>query len=153
MCDIEIICVDAGSTDGTLTKLRNYENQVYPGITIKVFESLRKSYGFQVNLGLKAATGKYVAILETDDYVASCMYEELYKLAEENDLDFVKADFYRFKTMENGERELVCNHLSQKERDYNKVFNPSMTPEALRYIMNTWSGIYKRRFLEEYHMS
>lgn len=153
MCDIEIICVDAGSTDGTLTKLRNYENQVYPGITIKVFESLRKSYGFQVNLGLKAATGKYVAILETDDYVASCMYEELYKLAEENDLDFVKADFDTIVTLTNGYVKNKTVHIfSDHSSFYNKVQDFSENPYIYANDYNIWKGIYKKSFLDENHI-
>lgn len=47
---------------------------------------------------------------------------------------------------------LIYNHLSPNPEDYNVVFNPSETPEAIRFIMNTWSGIYKRSFIEEYHI-
>jgi hypothetical protein len=80
------------------------------------------------------------------------MYEDLYKKAEENNLDFVKADFYRF--VHDEKDNLICqyNHLSKKPEDYNVVFNPSEDPEAIRYIMNTWSGIYKKSFIEEYHI-
>ena len=73
--------------------------------------------------------------------------------AVENDLDFIKADFYRFKRdSETEDMELVYNHLSPNKEDYNIVFNPSETPKAIRYIMNTWSGIYKRSFIEEFHI-
>ena len=78
------------------------------------------------------------------------MYEDLYKVAKDSDLDFVKADFYRFQRGETGNMYLVYNHLSKNLEDYNKLFNPSETPEALLYIMNTWSGIYKRDFIEKY---
>ena len=81
------------------------------------------------------------------------MYSDLYEKAVENDLDFIKADFYRFKRdSETEDMELVYNHLSPNKEDYNVVFNPSETPEAIRYIMNTWSGIYKRSFIEEFHI-
>lgn len=147
--DIEIICVNDGSTDGSPGILQEYAQN---DKRIVLIDKANGGYGHAMNCGLDRASGEYIGIVEPDDFVPLEMYEELYEKAVFNDLDFVKADFYRFKTMENGERELVCNHLSQKERDYNKVFNPSMTPEALRYIMNTWSGIYKRSFLEEYHI-
>ena len=71
-------------------------------------------------------------------------------MAKDSDLDFVKADFYRFQRGETGNMYLVYNHLSKNPEDYNKLFNPSETPEALLYIMNTWSGIYKRDFIEKY---
>ena len=50
--------------------------------------------------------------MEPDDYVPLAMYEDLYKIAKENDLDMVKADFYRFtRNPENGNMNLVYNHL------------------------------------------
>lgn len=58
--------------------------------------SEKKSYGYQMNLGLHHAKGKYVGIVESDDLVPPEMYEELYEIAEANHVDFVKADFYRF---------------------------------------------------------
>ena len=44
------------------------------------------------------------------------------------------------------------NHLDRKNQYYNKVFNPSQTPEAIRFIMNTWSGIYKKAFLDKFNI-
>ena len=72
------------------------------------------------------------------------------KIASENDLDFVKADFYRFERASNGDMFLTYNHLDRKDMYYNQIFNPSETPEAIRFIMNTWSGIYKKSFLDEW---
>ena len=70
--DIEILCVDAGSTDGTLEFLRE---RAAADSRIQVIESDRKSYGYQINLGIKAAKGEYFAILESDDYIIPEMYE------------------------------------------------------------------------------
>ena len=81
------------------------------------------------------------------------MYEDLYNVAKENDLDLLKADFYRFtRSEENGNMNLVYNHLDRTAQWYNKVFDPSQNPETLRFIMNTWSGIYRREFLEKFHI-
>ena len=60
--DIEIICVDAGSTDGTL-ELLEYAAQL--DHRIQVVRSDKKSYGYQMNLGLDAARGEYIGIVET----------------------------------------------------------------------------------------
>ena len=64
--DIEILCVDAGSTDGTLEILNEYAKK---DGRIRVIKSDRKSYGCQMNLGMKKASGKYIGIVETDDYL------------------------------------------------------------------------------------
>ena len=147
--DIEIICVNDGSSDHSLDILRRYEKQ---DNRIVLINKENGGYGQAMNRGLERATGEYVGIVEPDDYVPMNMYEDLYKIVSENELDFVKADFYRFKRSKSGSMELYYNHLSPDNKDYNVVFNPSETPEALRFIMNTWSGIYKREFLEKYHI-
>ena len=64
--DIEIICVDAGSTDGTLEVLEEYTAK---DNRIKLLHSDKKSYGYQMNMGIDAATGEYIGIVETDDYI------------------------------------------------------------------------------------
>lgn len=145
--DIEIICINDGSTDTSLEILKKYEAM---DKRIILVDKENEGYGIGMNIGLDKATGEYVGILEPDDYVPVNMFGDLYKIAKENDLDFVKADFYRFTREENGNMHLVYNHLSKNPEDYNKLFNPSETPEAIRYIMNTWSGIYRREFLEKY---
>ena len=64
--DIEILCIDAGSTDGTYEKLEDYKMR---DNRIQLLQSDKKSYGYQVNMGIKKATGEYIAIIETDDYI------------------------------------------------------------------------------------
>ncbi|MBR3924526.1 MAG: glycosyltransferase family 2 protein, partial [Kiritimatiellae bacterium] len=89
--DIEIICVDAGSTDGTLEII---ERKAKDDSRIRIIKSSRRSYGHQMNLGFAAATGKYVAILESDDFIKSGAYAHFVSLAEKTDADLIKADYY-----------------------------------------------------------
>lgn len=147
--EIEIICVDAGSTDGTLEVEEEFARK---DPRVKVIHSEKKSYGYQMNRGIEAATGKYIGIVETDDWVKADMYEQLYQVAEENRVDFVKADFYRFKMGADGQLELDYNKLSMDNGDYGKVLCPSENPRLFKLIMNTWSGIYNRDFLERNHI-
>ena len=74
--EIEIICIDAGSTDGTAEIIERYAEK---DKRIRLIKTEFKSYGAQVNLGIRLARGYYIAILETDDYVSCDMYENLYK--------------------------------------------------------------------------
>ena len=64
--DIEIFCIDAGSTDGTLEILERYAGE---DERIRVVHSDKKSYGYQINLGIDMALGEYLGIVETDDYI------------------------------------------------------------------------------------
>lgn len=145
--DIEIICINDGSTDGSLAILKSYAEK---DSRIILVDKENGGYGIGMNIGLEKATGEYIGIVEPDDFVPLNMFGDLYKIASENDLDFVKADFYRFERASNGDMFLTYNHLDKTDTYYNKLFNPSETPEAVRFIMNTWSGIYKKSFLDEY---
>ena len=143
--DIEIICVDAGSTDGTLEIIRDHAER---DNRIKLVLSDQKSYGYQMNLGMRHASGQYIGILETDDFVPKNMYSELYEIAEREQAEIVKADFYRFRT-EGDRLERTYNRLDPSDTCYGKIINPAENPQVFRFIMNTWSGIYRRSFLEE----
>lgn len=147
--NIEIICVDAGSTDGTLEKIKEFADN---DTRIKVIISDKKSYGYQMNLGIKEAKGKYIGIVETDDYINENMYKELSDIAELYNLDFVKADFYRFIHNKNGEQECILNKLSQDKSYYNRIITPRINLETFSFIMNTWSGIYRNDFLKKYNI-
>ena len=147
--DIEIICINDGSTDGSLEILKSYAQK---DDRIVLVDKENGGYGIAMNIGLEKATGEYIGIVEPDDFVKLDMYESLYQIAKDNDLDFVKADFYRFKRTDEDDRNMVYNRLSKNPEDYNKVFNPSEDTEAIRYIMNTWSGIYKKEFIEKHHI-
>ena len=74
--DIEILCVDAGSTDGTFEILEEYSAR---DSRVRLVQSDKKSYGYQINLGIDMASGECLGIVETDDCVESAVYEVLYK--------------------------------------------------------------------------
>lgn len=145
MKEIQVICVDAGSTDGTLEVLREYENK---DSRVQVIVSDKKSYGYQMNLGQDAAMGEYIGIVETDDWVKPNMYRDLYKIAVKKDLDFIKADFQRFVYEDN---KLICtyNQLCKRPGYYKKVLNPIEDVTVFKFVMNTWCGIYKTAFIRE----
>ena len=148
--DIEIICVNDGSTDNSLEILKEYADK---DSRIILIDKQNEGYGVGMNIGLDKATGEYIGIVEPDDFVPLNMYEDLYNIAKENDLDFIKADFYRFtRNSENGNMELIYNHLDSSGENYNQVINPFEKPYITKFIMNTWSGIYRRQFIEQHHI-
>ena len=148
--DIEIICINDGSTDGSLEILRKYADRDERVILI---DKKNEGYGVGMNTGMDIATGEYIGIVEPDDFVPLTMYEDLYNIAKENELDFVKADFYRFTRDERtGKLNLVYNRLDSSGENYNQVISPFEKPYVTKFIMNTWSGIYRRQFIEEHHI-
>ena len=93
LTDIEVFLVDAGSTDGTREILEEY---VAKDKRFILLEDTAHSTGYAKNLGIKLAKGKYVAIVESDDYIASDMIEKLYCTAEQYELDIVKGNYRSF---------------------------------------------------------
>lgn len=150
LSEIEIICVDAGSSDGTLDILKEYEKL---DIRIRILNSEKKSYGYQMNIGIHTAIGEYIGIVEPDDYVAEDMFERLYDAAHMHDLDFVKSNFYFFMDYEG--RRHYRKYRRKVEGNYNRLLVPKGNLSVLVYgdHGNIWSGIYKRKFLLEKHIS
>lgn len=147
--DLEIICVNDGSTDGSLDILKKYAKA---DERIFIIDKQNAGYGCAMNDGLDRATGEYIGIVEPDDYVDLHMYEDLYRIAKEKDLDIVKADFYRFVCDKNGEVRRSYDALSKDGTGYNEVVDPKENDGIFRYVLNTWSGIYRREFIERYHI-
>lgn len=147
--DIEIICVDAGSTDGTWEILTEYAQT---DSRIKLLQSAKKSYGCQMNMGLRAAAGEYIGIVETDDYILPEMYEELYAFGVEHDADFVKSDFDVFTTPSRGDRLFLRYSLNVNSSvKYNVLFTSEDYIRSKRTIdVFVWNGIYKRQFLSDH---
>lgn len=147
--EIEIICVNDGSTDDSLEIIKEYAAK---DDRIVIIDGPNGGYGKAMNKGLDRATGEYVGIVEPDDYIALNMYEELYETAKANDLDIVKADFYRFGRNENGDMNMNYVLLDPTKERYGELLHPDEDPSLIRFVMNTWSGIYRRALLEEYHI-
>lgn len=146
--EIEIICVDAGSTDGTLEILEGY---LSGDTRVRLIRADRKSYGYQMNIGIAEATGEYIGIVETDDYIEKDMYETLYLTACENDADIVKSDFDVFTTDKEGRRLFVGYSLKRyNHMDYDKVYSSAdYLEERVKPECYIWNAIYKREYLLE----
>lgn len=78
--EIEIICIDDGSTDHTENVIHSYQNR-YTNIRFK--KQTNQGAGPARNLGITYAEGKYIAFMDADDfYPNSCSLEYLYDAAE-----------------------------------------------------------------------
>lgn len=142
--EIEIICVDAGSTDGTWEIINSFSKNDKRIICV---QSSIKSYGYQVNEGIRLAGGEYIAILESDDYVINTMYEDLYNYAKRFDADYVKSDYATYSTDNDGKRVLVERVISNNPNLYEEIFSPKNVPEVVIDDWYLWNGIYKKEFI------
>lgn len=88
--DIELICVDDGSTDNSLELLNQYSNDYK---FIKVISQDNQGSGKARNTGISNATGDYIAFLDADDiFIDGDALEMMYKIAEINGADIVSAN-------------------------------------------------------------
>lgn len=76
--DIEIICINDGSTDNSLEILNQY---VKKDSRIKVINKQNGGQGIARNLGIDIASGEFIGFADPDDWVDSEMYEQMYNQA------------------------------------------------------------------------
>jgi glycosyltransferase involved in cell wall biosynthesis len=76
--DIEIVCVNDGSTDSSLDIIKEYAEK---DERVKYIDKPNSGYGISMNQGLDKAQGEYIGIVESDDFIKPEMFEELYNLA------------------------------------------------------------------------
>ncbi len=133
--DIEILCIDANSTDGTLEVLKNYEKK---DKRLRVIISDKKSYGYQMNLGIKEAKGEYLGIVESDDYIKTNMYERLYEIAKKNDCEVVKGDFYILESNKG-----KYSKITPIDFLYNQIISFKTHPNIFNFQSINPIGIYR----------
>ena len=137
--DIEIICINDGSSDSSLSIIKGFaalDNRIV------IIDKVNTGYGDSMNKGLDIARGEYIGIVESDDYAEPEMFERLYGLAKKYNADVVKSNFDYY--WENPEKKVYKNNLniSSIKKDLNcgkmKIFFG---------LPSIWSGIYKRKWL------
>lgn len=146
LSDIEVICGDGGSTDGSLEILQEYAAR---DARVRVISKIGSGYGQSVNDCIRMASGEYVGIVESDDAIKPDMYEILYHVAKKKSLDWVRGDIYFYYSSKRGKPVLRYEKIIIGNF-YNKVLNPQIDPRPYRSRLRTWSGIYRKSFLEEH---
>ena len=147
MTDFELIYVDDGSKDDTLTVLKEYADRDQ---RIKVIAQDNHGAGHARNTGMKVARGNYVLVLDADDYFHKEMLQKTVEKAEELSLDICIFDHYMHNEqtgeITNGGKSIVFNLLPEKE-----VFCAKDIPDYIFQItgVNVWNKLYRREFLVE----
>lgn len=146
LSDIEIICVDDGSTDESGQILDEYKEK---DDRIKVIHKKNAGTGAARNDGLKIATGECIGFVDPDDWILPNMYERLYNLLQDKGLDIVMftPDVYNDKT---GKHEGFLYFQDSNFPKFldDKVFNKDdISPFS--YPMCVWNKLYRKRLFDE----
>ncbi len=138
--EIEIICINDGSTDNSLSilkKLKNEDDRIF------IVDKTNSGYGDTINVGITLAKGRYIGIIESDDFVEQDMYARLYEKAEKYGADVVKSNFNDYYTSEDKKtyNEYLINY------SYEEVLSEKESLCLSGPVI--WSGIYNREFILE----
>ncbi len=148
--ELEIICVNDGSKDSTLSIIEEYAAK---DSRFKIIDKPNAGYGDSMNRGFDMATGEYIGIIESDDYAELDMFEKLYNTAKKHELDVVKSGFF-FYWSKKGEKN-IPNPIASKttsSRTFCPVnaFKSKMEMVDFFNIKPTiWSAIYRKDFIRQ----
>ena len=131
--DIEIIVVNDGSTDKSETKIKKYLDK-YPD-KIKYFVKENGGLSDARNYGMQYATGEYIAFLDSDDYVDITLYEKMYKIAVEQNCDYVECNF-------------IWKYDDREQKDIGEKFNTKKEMLSKARVV-AWNKLIKRNLIEK----
>ncbi len=140
--EIEIICINDGSTDESKNIIEKYAKN---DPRIIVINKENTGYGHSMNIGLDKAVGKYIAIVESDDFIEKDMMEQLYIEAERSSIDFLKSNLYFYSDNKKEEKNEFFNIFDGIAM--NQVINPMEKIGIFFKAPAIWTGMYLREFL------
>jgi glycosyltransferase involved in cell wall biosynthesis len=130
--DIEIICINDGSTDNSLFVLQEYARR---DSRIKIFSQPNRGVSAARNVGLKIAIGEYICFIDSDDTADLNMLKKLYEVIIKYECDVALCD---------------VKNISGRSDDVSRGKHMLITEEYLRkparnmLILVCWNKIYKK---------
>ena len=170
--DIEILCINDGSTDDSRAIVAEFCKL---DARFRLIDKPNSGYGASMNRGLAEAQGDYIAILEPDDIYEPTALEALYKAAQVSDADVTKANYWFYWSKPQPKDKLIqvvkpawfedavqIEHLAvgslvigSNNGDASDgiacmVADPYELPGIFFMIPSIWSALYKRSYLAEH---
>lgn len=147
--EIEIICIDNGSTDKSSGILERYSKIDKRLKVIK--EEKNRGTAYVRNKGINMAIGEYLSILDSDDFFELDMLESTYNLANEKKLDVVVFDGWYYSDVYHTNRgvDFILNKkFAPKDKE---VFSYKDIPEKIFNFTGTavWNKLYRSEFVKE----
>lgn len=145
LSELEIIAVNDGSTDGSLSILKEYRDR-YPEV-VKVFDKTNGGQASARNMGIREAHGDYIGFADSDDYIDKTMFEKMVKLAKQTDADIVECHYHSM--LEDGADEKgdpiykeigTRGHIRACDDPKEMFLDPQVSP---------WNKLYRREVLTD----
>ena len=147
---IEIICVDDGSTDSTLEILRKYQDK---DPRVRVICQKNAGAGAARNVGLDCASGEYLSFLDADDFFEPDMLEKAVSSAEKWQADYVVFRSDRYYTKEDRYEEIPWSMQSSDLPPYMPFSYRQLTGNVfLSFVGWAWDKVFRRSFVLEHRL-
>ncbi len=141
--NLEIICIDDGSSDGSekiIDEFAAKDNRMV------VVHQKNNGESNARNEGLRRATGDYVAFVDCDDWIDAKMYEDMFSVMHGEDLDMVAVSWYKEHIDQSLE---IKNELPVMEEAFNQeqLLNYIYRRDSYRGFAYMWNKLYRRELL------
>lgn len=148
--DIEIICINDGSTDNSLEILRKYENK---DERVKIIDKENGGLSSARNAGIKEAKGEYILFLDSDDMVSKGLCKNVYHLAktygnvdaiEVKTVSFKNGESFNFEDDKFKENPAILNVIK------NDDVNPFKELGISRFMV--WNKVWRTEFIKQHDL-
>lgn len=154
--DIEIICINDGSTDGSLEILQRYAKK---DSRIILVNQANKGIGITRNIGLGLARGEYLAFVDSDDWIDLKTFEIIYKKFQETQADIIQFDFNSYYY--NGQFQGHQKYSDRLKKYYkckinnNTIFKLSdvITKDFKHISLVVWDKMFSTKFIKDYNIN
>ena len=147
LSELEVICIDDGSTDHTLELLKEYQKR---DERVRIVTENNAGPSIARNKGIIRARGKYTIFLDADDFYELDLLESLVSLADERNLDIAIADYdmyndkhARFEKPIEGESDLG---VEEGDIISGSVYPDSIFQSTTGYV---WNKLFRTSFLKD----
>lgn len=152
MSDIEIICINDGSTDNSGVILQNYASE---DKRIKIINQNNQGISAARNAGLKIVQSDYVMFVDSDDYIAADMAEKFYRTMESSKVDVVICSAECVNQLPKNAEADVIEWQSWLQPWFDEYVRPKGVydvPKTIKkeFISVVWNKLYKTSIIKNY---
>ena len=149
--EIELICIDDGSTDSSFELIKEYQKK---DERVRIVTETNAGPALARNNGIKRARGEYLAFLDADDFFEPNLLEKLYRTAKERDLDIAISEYDIYNSRK-------ATFESAQPAEHEEVFeggavtSKNICPDKIFLSTNgaAWNKLFRRSFVLDKNLS
>ena len=143
--NLEIVCVDDKSTDGSTEIIKHY---VQKDSRIVYYRNTGKGVSSARNYGIERANGEYIGFVDSDDFIQPQMYEFMLRAMQENDCEMVACGYERvdgtnYRSFDYSARECRTSEFVDMY-NFDKIIKNEMI------LSSACTKLIKKDFLQKY---